>query len=47
MIGILDFAATCAGKVTTEEGFEHEDKGIAFVATDFVREHKRQLSKLG
>lgn len=39
VIGILDFAATCAGKVTTEEGFEHEDKGIAFVATDFLSEN--------
>ena len=39
VIGILDFAATCAGKVTTEEGLEHEDKGIAFVATDFLSEN--------
>ena len=39
VIGILDFTATCAGKVTTEEGFEHEDKGIAFVATDFLSEN--------
>jgi hypothetical protein len=39
VIGILDFTATCAGKVTTEEGLEHEDKGIAFVAADFLSEN--------
>ena len=41
VIGILDFTATCAGKVTTEEGLKHEDKGITFVATDFLSENIR------
>jgi hypothetical protein len=39
VIRVLDFTATCAGKVTTEEGLEHEDKGIAFVTTDFLSEN--------
>jgi hypothetical protein len=39
VIGILDFTATCAGKVATEEGLEHEDEGIAFVATEFLSEN--------
>ena len=39
VIGILDFTATCAGKVATEQRLEHEDEGIAFVATEFLSEN--------
>jgi hypothetical protein len=39
VIRILDFTATCAGKVATEKGLEHEDEGITFVATEFLSEN--------
>jgi len=39
VIGILDFSTTRAGKVAAEEGLEHEDEGIAFVATDFLSQN--------
>jgi hypothetical protein len=39
MVGILDFAATGAGKVATEEGLEHEDERIVFVPTEFLSEN--------
>jgi len=42
VIGILDFTAACAGKVATEERFEHEDERIAFVATEFLSENIRR-----
>jgi hypothetical protein len=32
VVGILDFAATGAGEVATEKGFEHEDQRIVAVA---------------
>jgi len=41
VIRILNLTASCAGKVATEEGLEHEDKGIAFVAPEFLSENIR------
>ena len=34
--GVLDFAAAGAGEVASEEGFEHEDKGVVFVSASFL-----------
>jgi hypothetical protein len=39
VVGILDFAATGAGKVATEERLEHEDERIVFVPTEFLSEN--------
>jgi hypothetical protein len=39
VVGILDFAATGAGKVATEERLEHEDERVAFVAAQFLPEN--------
>src|SRR3984893_15121506 len=33
---ILDLAATRAGQIAAEERFEHQDKGIALTALDFL-----------
>ena len=39
VVGVLDLAATRAGEVTTEEGFEHEDEGVASVASELLTEN--------
>ena len=39
VIGILDFTATCAGKVAAEEGLEHKDKRIPFDPTQLLPEY--------
>ena len=36
--GILDFAAAGAGEVAAEEGFEHEDEGVALAAAELLTE---------
>jgi hypothetical protein len=38
---VLDFAAAGAGEVTAEEGFEHEDEGVPFIAAELLFEHVR------
>jgi hypothetical protein len=39
VIGILDFAASGAGQVAAEEGFEHQNKGVTFVAAQLLAQH--------
>ena len=39
VIGVLDFTATCAGKVAAEEGLEHKDKRIPFDPTQLLPEY--------
>jgi hypothetical protein len=39
VIGILDFAATCAGEVAAEEGLKHKDKRIPFDPTQLLPEY--------
>jgi hypothetical protein len=34
--GVLDFAAAGTGEVAAEEGFKHEDEGVAFDATELL-----------
>ncbi len=41
MVGVLDFAAPSASQVAAEEGLEHEDEGVPFVATEFLSENVR------
>ena len=39
VVGVLDFAATGAGKVATEEGLEHEDERVVFVPAQLLPEN--------
>jgi len=39
VVGVLDFAATGAGEVATEERLEHEDERIVFVPAQFLPEN--------
>jgi hypothetical protein len=36
VVGILDFATACAGKIATEEGLEHEHQRVVLVALEFL-----------
>jgi len=41
VIRVLDFAATGAGKVATEEGLQHKHERVAFVSAQFLPENIR------
>jgi hypothetical protein len=39
VIGVLDFSATSAGQIATEEGLEHEHEGVPLVAAQFLSQN--------
>jgi len=39
VVRVLDFATARTGEVATEEGLEHEDERVSFVAAQFLPEN--------